>query len=106
MFMNITNMEMAQVTVELYAGLVSLLSVLIISFNGHKKSSLLLFRRMFLVTACIFFAESGAYIFRGNVDALSGFMTRLTNFLVFLLNVILMLRVLDYIYNLLREKNV
>lgn len=104
--MNITNLEMTQATIEIFGGLVCIMLAVIIIMNGQKRNSWKFLARMFFVASGIFFAETCAYIFRGNVDRLSTFMTRISNFGVFLLNLVLLILCVNYMYSLLQEKGV
>ena len=87
--MNITNAEMTQATIEIFGGFICLMLAVIIMMNGNERDSWKWLKRMFFSTAGIFFAETCAYIFRGNTDGLSIVMTRISNFIVFFLNIIL-----------------
>lgn len=104
--MNITSLEMAQSTIELFGGLICLMLAIIIWMNGHDRKSWKLLKWMFLSTAGIFFSEACAYIFRGNTDGFSVFMTRASNFCVFALNIVLTSLFVHYMYFLLEEKGV
>lgn len=102
--MNITNLSMTQATIEIFSGFVCLMMAIIILMNGHERKSWKLMNIMFFLTSGIFFSESCAYIFRGNVDQTSIFMTRCSNFIVFLLNLVLIIIFIHYMYELLQEK--
>lgn len=104
--MNVTNFEMAHASVELFCGIVCLMASLMISMNKNKKKSMKLFIGMFITIAFIFFSDGCAYIFRGNVDDLSLTVARVSNFLVFLLNFVLVNIFIDYIYSLIKEKGI
>ena len=104
--MNITNLEMTQATIEIFGGLVCLMVAVIIIMNGHRRNSWKLLTNMFFTTSGIFFAETCAYIFRGNTNGLSIFMTRISNLGVFLLNLVLIILCVNYLYSLLDEKGV
>ena len=99
--MNITNLEMTQATIELFGGLVCLMLLVVIIMNGNGRKSWNQLKGMLLVTSVIFFSEACAYIFRGNTDRFSLIMTRVSNFSVFALNVVLGYVFLRYIYTLL-----
>ena len=73
--MNITNLELTQATTEIFAGLICLMLAVLILMNGDARNSWKLLKWMFLSTALLFFSEAAAYIFRGNTDGLSRFMT-------------------------------
>ena len=104
--MNITNLELTQATTEIFAGLICLMLAVIILMNGDVRNSWKLLKWMFLSTALIFFSEAAAYIFRGNTDGLSRFVTGAGNFVVFLLNLVLICLFMRYMYELLNEKGV
>lgn len=104
--MNITNAEMTQATIEIFGGFICLMLAVIIMMNGNERDSWKWLKRMLFSTAGIFFAETCAYIFRGNTDGLSIVMTRISNFIVFFLNIILIYLFMNYMYSLLREKGV
>lgn len=103
--MNITNIEMAQATMEGFAGLVCLIMAIVIILNGQRRQSWKCLKWMFFTTAVIFFAESCAYIFRGNTQTFSLYMTRVGNFTVFLCNLILMRLYIDCMYGIFEERN-
>ena len=104
--MNITNLELTQATTEIFAGLICLMLAVIILMNGDARNSWKLLKWMFFSTALIFFSEAAAYIFRGNTDGLSRFMSGAGNFVVFLLNLVLIRLFMRYMYELLNEKGV
>lgn len=104
--MNITNLELTQATTEIFAGLICLMLAVLILMNGDARNSWKLSKWMFLSTALLFFSEAAAYIFRGNTDGLSRFMTGAGNFVVFLLNLVLICLFMRYMYELLNEKGV
>lgn len=104
--MNITNLEMAQATIEIFGGFICLMLAVIIKMNGHERNSWKMLKWMFISTAVIFFSEACAYIFRGNTDKFSLFMTRSSNFIVFFLNVVLVGCFIYCMYYLLEEKDV
>ena len=102
--MNITNLEMTQATIEIFAGAICLMLAVIVLMNGHERKCWRLLKWMLFSMAVIFFAEACAYIFRGNTDRIGVFMTRSMNFIVFLFNIILIVLFMQYIYELLTEK--
>ena len=104
--MNITNLELTQATTEIFAGLICLMLAVLILMNGDARNSWKLLKWMFLSTALLFFSEAAAYIFSGNTDGLSRFMTGAGNFVVFLLNLVLICLFMRYMYELLNEKGV
>ena len=104
--MNITSLEMTQATIEIFGGFICLMLAVIIMMNGHGRKSWNLLKWMILSTSGILFSEACAYIFRGNTDRLSLFMTRFSNFVVFSLNMVLVLLFITYMHMLLQEKGV
>lgn len=104
--MNITSLERTQATIEIVGGLVCLMISVIIMMNGQKRKSLRLLKNMFLCAMVLFFAEAFAYIFRGNTNNLSLFMTRAANFVVFTFNIVLANLFVKYIISLLKETEV
>lgn len=102
--MNITDLEMTQATIEIYGGFICLMLAVIIKINGHERKSWKFLKWMFVSVAVNFYAEACAYIFRGNTDRLSIALTRLSNFLVFFMNIVLLFLFMRYMYNLLQEK--
>lgn len=104
--MNITNLEFTQATLEIFCGLICLLINAIISINGHNTKSMKLIKQLFFMTSVIFFAESLAYIYRGNIDSLSIFITKAGNFVVFVLNFLLTSLFIRYTYSVMEEKEI
>ena len=104
--MVITNLELTQATIEIFCGFICLMLAVIILMNGDVRNSWKQLKWMFFSTALIFFSEAAAYIFRGNTDGLSRFMTGAGNFVVFLLNLVLISLFIRYMYDLLNEKGV
>ncbi|MDD7176886.1 MAG: diguanylate cyclase [Lachnospiraceae bacterium] len=102
--MNITNLELTQATIEIFAGVICLLLAVIILMNGEVRNSWKQLKWMFLSTALIFFSEAAAYIFRGNTDGFSRLMTGIGNFVVFFLNLVLIRLFMGYMNELLSEK--
>ena len=104
--MNITNLEMAQATIEIFGGFICLMLAVIIMMNGQEKHSWKILKRMLFAISFIFFSEACAYIFRGDTDKVNIFMNRISNFCVFFLNIVLINLFISYMYNLLQEKGV
>lgn len=102
--MNITDLELTQAKIEIFGGFICLMLAVIILINGYARHSWKLLKWMFFSTAVIFFSEAAAYIFRGNTDELSRGMTGVGNFIVFLLNLVLVSLFMHYMYELLKEK--
>lgn len=104
--MNITNLELTQATIEIFAGFICLMQVVIILMNGHERNSWKQLKWMFFSTALLFFSEAAAYIYRGNTDEFSRLMNGIGNFVVFFLNLVLIRQFMRYMYELLKEKGV
>ena len=104
--MNITNSEITQATIEIFGGFVCLMLLVVIIMNGYRKKSWNQLKGMLLLTTLLLFSEACAYIFRGNTDVFSVFMTRSSNFGVFFLNGVLGYFFVQYVYALLQEKEV
>lgn len=104
--MVITNSEIVQASIELIGSFVSTMLAAIIIINRHKENSMRLIVKMLFISAALFIFDAFAYIFRGNTDLFSLFMTRLSNFLVFFLNFYLAYAAIRYIYSVLQENHV
>ena len=104
--MNITNLEMTQATIEIFGGFICLMLAVIIKMNGHERKSWEILKWMCFSISIIFFLEACAYIFRGNTDRFSVFMTRSSNFGVFFLYILLISLFIHYMYHMLQEKEV
>lgn len=102
--MNITDLEMAQAIIEIFGGFICLMLLVIIIINGYGKKSWKLLKWMLGFVSLLFFAESCAYIFRGNTDGFSIAMTRSSNFCVFMIDIALISFFIHYMYSLLQEK--
>ena len=87
--MNITILEMAQATIEIFGGLICIMLAVIIIMNGYKRDSWKYLKWMFFSMSLILFSEAVSYISRGNTDSFSILMNRGGNFFVFLLNIIM-----------------
>lgn len=102
--MNITGLEIAQSSIEFFCGIASAMLAVIVLINGRKRVVLRSIARMLLIASVIFFAEACAYYYRGNTDTLSLFATRISNFTVFSLNMVLALLSMQFAYLFLKEK--
>lgn len=102
--MNITNLEMAQTSIEIFGGFACIMMAVILLMNKNKRESIKLFRWMFGFTAVLFFAEAGAYIYRGNIDAFSMNANGICNIIVFLINYSLVALFIRYVRCLIIEK--
>ncbi|MGN0495680.1 MAG: diguanylate cyclase domain-containing protein [Lachnospiraceae bacterium] len=104
--MNITNLEMTQATIEIFGGFICVMLAIIIIMNGYERKSWNLLKWMTISVSGIFFSDACAYIFRGETSLLAMVFTRISNFMVFLLNVVLVSMFIHYVYCLLQEKGV
>lgn len=104
--MIITDFEIAQASIELVGGIVSAMLAVIILINYHEEASIKQIVKLLFTCCALFIFDAFAYVFRGNVDSFSLFMTHFSNFAVFFLNMLLTYMSLGYIYSLLRESGV
>lgn len=104
--MNITNLEMTQAIIEIFGGFICLMLAVIIFMNGREKNSWRLLQKMLFSISFIFFFEACAYIFRGDTGKIDIIINRISNFVVFSLNVILVNLFIEYMYKLFQEKGV
>ena len=102
--MVITDFEIAQASIELVCGFVSAMLAVIVRINHHKQASIKQIVKMLFLACALFVFDAFAYIFRGNTDTLSLFMTRFSNFSVFFLNILLAYVSMGYLYSILRER--
>ena len=103
--MVITDFEIAQASIELVGGIVSAMLAVMILINYHEKTSIKQIVKMLFISCALFAFDAFAYVFRGNTDSFSLFMTRFSNFAVFFLNMLLAYVSIGYIYSILRERN-
>ena len=106
MLFNITSLELTQVTIELFGALVCIFSFAFISFNKNEKKNLHYFKYLFAICFVLFVFESLSYIFRGNNDLLSIYITSISNFVVFSGNIVLVFIFSLYVYGLLHSINI
>lgn len=104
--MNLTNLELAQASLDVFGALVCLILVIITLLNKNNNKSMRVFKWMFINTAFIMLFEACAYIYRGNTDNFSITMTRVSNFAVFALNLVLAYLFIGYVYSIIEEKEV
>lgn len=104
--MVITDFELIQSTIELVGGFVSIVLASIILINRHEEKSMSLIVKMLFISAALFVSDALAYLFRGNTDTVSLFMTRFSNLSVFFLNFFLADTAIRYIYSILQENQV
>lgn len=101
--MNITNLEMIQASIEVFCGLIGVIMAITLKMNSTKHTSMKMFVYMFVLSSTSFFLESAAYIFRGNVGTFSIAVTRIANFGVFTMNLLLANLFIRYIYYLCKD---
>ena len=106
MHMNVSGLGLNQATIEIFCGFFCLMISVIIMMNGQDRKSWKIIKTMMFSIALIFFSEACAYIFRGNTQEFNVCMTRISNFLVFLLNIMLVAMFIQYMYSLFEEKGV
>lgn len=58
-----------------------------IKANNPKQKSMRMFVRLFLIATVLFFGETLAYIFRGNLGLFNILVTRIANLMVFAMNI-------------------
>ena len=58
-----------------------------IKANNPKQKSVRMFVRLFLIATVLFFGETLAYIFRGNLGLFNILVTRIANLMVFAMNI-------------------
>ena len=85
--MNITSLEIAQATMDMFFCLLCLIMYVSIRANSPKQKSMSMFVRLFLIAAVLFFGETLAYIFRGNLGHFNILVTRIANLMVFAMNI-------------------
>ena len=101
--MGITNVELAQASIAFFGGFCCLMVYIIIKINMIKRESMTILGRMFPVTALSLVFDACAYLFRGNTDAFSLGMTRLSNGAVFFINYLLVVLFIRYVYAVIEE---
>lgn len=85
--MNITSLEIAQATMDMFFCLFCLIIFVSIKANNPKQKSMGMFVRLFLIATVLFFGETLAYIFRGNLGLFNILVTRIANLMVFAMNI-------------------
>ena len=103
--MNITYLEIIQATFELLGMALCVATIVILVIKGINKITAA-FLNLAICCAVVLTCDACAYIFRGNVNTLSVIMTRVSNFGVFLLNIVFLLAYAYYLYRRLEEKNI
>lgn len=85
--MNITSLEIVQATMDMFFCLFCLIIFVSIKANNPKQKSMRMFVRLFLIATVLFFGETLAYIFRGNLGLFNILVTRIANLMVFAMNI-------------------
>lgn len=85
--MNITSLEIAQATMDMFFCLFCLIIFVSIKANNPKQKSMRMFVRLLLIATVLFFGETLAYIFRGNLGLFNILVTRIANLMVFAMNI-------------------
>lgn len=85
--MNITSLEIAQATMDMFFCLFCLIIFVSIKANNPKQKSMRMFAQLFLIATVLFFGETLAYIFRGNLGLFNILVTRIANLMVFAMNI-------------------
>ena len=85
--MNITSLEIAQATMDMFFCLFCLIIFVSIKANNPKQKSMGMFVRLFLIATVLFFGGTLAYIFRGNLGLFNILVTRIANLMVFAMNI-------------------
>lgn len=104
--MNITNLEITQATIELSLAFSFIVIALLLIFHSIKKEGMKEFITMFFTISTLLIFESLAYICRGNTNTFCIFITRVSNFMVFLLNFFLMSIFIRYLFSIFESYNI
>ena len=75
--MNITSLEIAQATMDMFFCLFCLIIFVSIKANNPKQKSMRMFVQLFLIATVLFFGETLAYIFGGNLGSFNILVTRI-----------------------------
>ncbi len=95
--MNITNLEITQAAINMFFCLVCIVMAVFIRANNPKHKSMKSFIRLFIIAAVLFFGETLAYIFRGNLSVFDVAITRVANFAVFAMNIAMAITFVKYV---------
>ena len=104
--MNTVNMGITQAAMEIFGGFICLMLAIIIMINGNARDSWKLLKKMLFLISFAFFFEACAYMFRGDTATLNIYMTRISNFGVFFMNIMLTYIFIKYMYKLFEEKGI
>lgn len=102
--MNITSLEIAQATMDMFFCLFCLIIFVSIKANNPKQKSMRMFVRLFLIATVLFFGETLAYIFRGNLGPFNILVTRIANLMVFAMNIAMANTYVRYVSSVFVEK--
>lgn len=102
--MNITSLEIAQATMDMFFFLFCLIIFVSIKANNPKQKSMRMFVRLFLIATVLFFGETLAYIFRGNLGTFNILVTRIANLMVFAMNIAMANTYVRYVSSVFVEK--
>ena len=75
-----------------------------IKANNPKQKSVRMFVRLFLIATVLFFGETLAYIFRGNLGLFNILVTRIANLMVFAMNIAMANTYVRYVSSVFVEK--
>lgn len=104
--MNITNLEITQAAINMFFCLVCIVMATFIRANNPKNKSMKSFIRLFFIAAALFFGETLAYIFRGNVRVFDVAVTRVANALVFAMNVLMAITFVKYVKSIFNDRGI
>ena len=102
--MNITSLEIAQATMDMFFCLFCLIIFVSIKANNPKQKSMRMFAQLFLFATGLFFGETLAYIFRGNLGLFNILVTRIANLMVFAMNIAMANTYVRYVSSVLLKK--
>lgn len=102
--MNITSLEIAQATMDMFFCLFCLIIFVSIKANNPKQKSMRMFGRLFLIATVLFLGETLAYIFRGNLGPFNILVTRIANLMVFAMNIAMANTYVRYVSSVFVEK--
>ncbi len=102
--MNITSLEIAQATMDMFFCLFCLIIFVSIKANHPKQKSMRMFVQLFLIATVLFFGETLAYIFGGNLGSFNILVTKIANFMVFAMNIAMANTYVRYVSSVFVEK--
>lgn len=104
--MNVTNLEITQATIDMFFCLVCVIMIVSIKANNPKLKSMKMFVRLFYIAAVLFLGETLAYIFRGNLGTFNVVVTRISNLMVFAMNIAMANTYVRYVDSVLNDKGI